>query len=515
MDLNYPFNLGILFHNIAGRSPSQVALQYPDGNAFSYSQLDTLSSQLGHYLLGSGIQQGDVVAIFNNKSIEGYALMLACIKIGAIYTNLDVTSPLSRLEKILRNCEPALLVTDFDSLKVVDQLQSALPRKVRVTRRMVKDADKLSSELPDSTRWITGSDPAYIMFTSGSTGFPKGAVISQVNLINFIQWGKGHFNVQREDVFTNVNPIYFDNSVFDFYVSIFNGATLAPFSVELTKNPTKLIEAVEQAGCTSWFSVPSLLVYLLTTKAILAGRLPKINRFIFGGEGFPKMKLKKLFDLYHRQATLYNVYGPTECTCICSSYTITEKDFEDLGSLAPLGYLIPNFSYEILTRGNGHQDFGELALKGPNVGLGYFNDPDRTRKSFVQNPNQRSYYEMMYKTGDLVERDSAGQLHFKGRVDNQVKHMGYRIELEEIEAAFNSLGYVNECAVIYQDLGNGMGQIIAYVGMDKQEEERKVSRDVKEIIPDYMIPKRIIQLESLPKNQNGKIDRVALADVKT
>jgi D-alanine--poly(phosphoribitol) ligase subunit 1 len=250
----------------------------------------------------------------------------------------------------------------------------------------------------------------------------------------------------------------------------------------------------------------------MTTKVLTASSLPAIRRFIFGGEGFPKPRLKKLYEMYGATAKLYNVYGPTECTCICSSYLITEKDFEDMANFAPLGYLAPNFSY-VLLNADETGTFGELGLKGPNVGAGYYNDSERTAKSFVQNPYNANYNEVIYKSGDLVQVDGLGQLHFKGRADNQIKHMGYRIELEEIESLLNTIPSVNEAAVIYERINESLGQIVAFVAATGVE-SNMVLNELKKLVPEYMVPRKLYVLDFLPKNQNGKIDKVALKDLK-
>jgi D-alanine--poly(phosphoribitol) ligase subunit 1 len=255
------------------------------------------------------------------------------------------------------------------------------------------------------------------------------------------------------------------------------------------------------------------LVYLLTTKVLKETDFPTVTRISFGGEGFPKNKLKQLFDLFGHRMTLFNVYGPTECTCICSSYKITDADFNTMNELAPLGLMAPNFGYEIIPLSEENSSLGELALIGPCVGLGYYNDPERTIKSFVQNPKV-SFNQIMYKTGDLVERMANGYLHFRGRADNQVKHMGYRIELEEIEAAFSTLSYVDEVGVIYEKINAELGQIKAYISINKPGlNEMDISDDIKKMVPSYMVPRKIIILERLPKNQNGKIDRKQLKEL--
>jgi len=346
----------------------------------------------------------------------------------------------------------------------------------------------------------------YIMFTSGSTGFPKGAAMTHANLMSLIEWSRATYDITTNDVFTNVNPLYFDNSVFDFFASLFNAATLAPFSYETLKDPNAIVKYANSVKPTIWFSVPSMLVYLLTTKALSEKDLTTLRVFTFGGEGFPKPKLKKLYELFGDRVELINVYGPTECTCICSSYKISEKDFEDMVSLASLGKIAPNFSAVLLDAKDGGF---ELGLSGTQIGVGYYNDKERTEKSFIQNPHNRLFREIIYKTGDLVSIDDQGYLFFNGRVDNQIKHMGYRIELEEIESIVNNISGVNECGVIYKKLSIG-GHIISYVAGESNLNKEYLLQELRNLLPPYMIPKIIRIVDVLPKNRNGKIDRVEL-----
>jgi D-alanine--poly(phosphoribitol) ligase subunit 1 len=514
--MSYQYNLGIRFYEITKQYGNRVALRYPDGTVYSYAALNELSNRLAHFIMDAGISKGDVVAIFNEKTPVAYALMLACLKTGTIYTNLDVSSPWARIEKILHTCQPKAVFFDKEEPAVQHSLHHAFPQVPAFRLHDQQWQQQLSSFAADDlvvTLTVHGGQPAYIMFTSGSTGFPKGAVMSHNNVLNFIQWGKQTFDVTPDDIFTNANPIYFDNSVFDFYTSLYNGATLVPLSHELVKNARQLVQAINHSGCTIWFSVPSLLVYLLTTKALSKDDFPAVSRISFGGEGFPKNKLKQLYGMFSDRITLFNVYGPTECTCICSAYIISEADFENMNELAPLGHIAPNFGYEILPLDAGNIHFGELALVGPCVGMGYYNDPERTAKSFVQNNNSR-HLQVMYRTGDVVERGSQGYLYFRGRIDNQIKHMGYRIELEEVEAAFSTLGYVDEVGVIYERISPELGQIKAFVSVsDKSKDNSVLLADVKNLLPPYMVPRIITILEILPKNANGKIDRKQLASL--
>ncbi|MBI5403547.1 MAG: amino acid adenylation domain-containing protein [Ignavibacteriae bacterium] len=515
MSNRYIYNLGILFDEVCKKHKDSIALHYNKKHFVTFSDLKDLSNSIANYLLSSGISRGDVVAIFNTKSEFAFSVMIACLKIGAIYTNLDLTSPWERISKILSKCKPKIVVKDYLDNKVLDKalIEDGYSVIDLHSVEFQNEFKRCFSEKLDINHEINGSNPAYIMFTSGSTGFPKGAVMSHQNLINFIGWGKERFDVKPDDAFTNVNPIYFDNSVFDFYTAIFTGTRLVVFPNDAAKDVRGMLDKINELKCTIWFSVPSFLVYLITTKILNKNEFKHIRKISFGGEGFPKPRLKYLYDLYKERAEFVNVYGPTECTCICSSYKITEKDFDNMSELAPLGFLAPNFDYEIIPIDENDKTYGELCLKGPNVGLGYYGDEELTRKSFIKNPYNSMLDEKIYKTGDIVKKADNGYLLFKGRIDNQIKHMGYRIELEEIESVINTLEYVNESAVLYKKEENGIGQILAFVNSKSRKDSAQIGKDLKSKLPPYMKPKKIIVMEELPKNRNGKTDKLQLKEL--
>ncbi|MFA7241933.1 MAG: amino acid adenylation domain-containing protein [Sulfuricellaceae bacterium] len=501
-------NLGIAFQEIARRYENRTALIYPaTGEQITYGKLNLLVERIAGVLWAKGLRRGDVAALFHDKSPAAFAAMLACLRLGIIYTNLDPDCPWERQRKILGACRPGIIINAFQEMPCAIDLEAEGFRDILHLR----DIQALTGNepLPDC-RAIDAGSQAYIMFTSGSTGMPKGALISHANLLWFIAWARERFAITPADVLTNVNPIYFDNAVFDFYLAIFSGAALVPVTPDQVRDTRLLVRLINGAGCTIWFSVPSLLVYLLTTRALSATDFPAIRKIIFGGEGFPKTKLSQLYAMFGIRAELENVYGPTECTCICSAHTIGADDFQDMQSLAPLGKLAQNFDFEILPLDEKAADFGELFLLGPQVGLGYYNDPERTAKAFIQNPRHALYPNIGYRTGDLVRRDARGWLHFKGRADFQIKHMGYRIELEEVEAALNTLPEVKECAVIYRKHGEGLGQILAFAATNSPAPSEELLNKITAIVPSYMVPRRITVMDFLPKNANGKIDRPAL-----
>lgn len=505
-------NLGRAFEHVVQQHGQRCALHYPaSGERVSYTQLHALAQHLAGVLHARGLRRGQIVALLHDKSPASFALMLACLRLGLVYTNLDPGSPWERVRKILHTCQPALVAGGFAALPFQAELQAEGRATLHLRQFTLDDAVPAPAAPLPPLQQPDGGTPAYIMFTSGSTGAPKGAVMSHANVLWFLAWARERFAIVPGDVCSNVNPMYFDNSVFDFYATLWHGATLVPVSAEQVRDTRLVVRLLNEAGCSVWFSVPSMLVYLLITRALKPTDWPALRVVIFGGEGFPKTRLRQLYDLFGQRAVLENVYGPTECTCICSAHAVTAADFDDMQTLAPLGYLAHNFDYEILASDAGDPDVGELFLRGPQVGLGYYNEAQRSAGVFVQNPRHQLYADRGYRTGDLVRRDASGALHFRGRADFQVKHMGYRIELEEIEAALSSITGVMECAVIYRRNGSDTGQILAYAVLDAAADAALVPAALAALVPPYMLPRSVAVLEALPKNASGKIDRLALS----
>lgn len=508
------YNLGGYFESVVSNNPDNLAIKYIDqSHNLSYSKLNSLSNQFAHFLTSRGVKKNSVVAIINNKSARSFALMIACMKIGAAYTCIDEDIPKNRLKKILSTCKPCSIFSDIT-------LTKEFHNYFQHTNLPLRFIDKLnlqvySGEPFGNINQVTGATPAYIMFTSGSTGAPKGVVISHSSIISFIHWSIRRFSITTSDIFANVSPIYFDNAVFDIYTSLFSGACIAPIPKQITKKPYELVKMVDNLACTIWFSVPSLLIFLNTFKALDQESFTRVRTISFGGEGFPRKELSKIYRKYSHRTKFVNVYGPTEGTCICSSYDVCDSDFDVVTGILPLGHVNQNFDILILDEfGNDVPDglAGELCLLGPNVALGYYNDTERTSLSFVSNPRQTAYSEIMYKSGDHVYRNPTDKLlYFVGRKDNQVKHMGYRIELDEVEHALNGLAAVTQAAVVYKRTNENYGKIFAFVSCDDNyRDEQHILASLKNTLPDYMLPNQLVFLDELPKNQNGKIDRQQL-----
>lgn len=372
--------------------------------------------------------------------------------------------------------------------------------------------DRSAASLPGSCRDVTGADPAYIMFTSGSTGEPKGAVIPHQGVLSLVAWARAAVHTAPGERFTNINPLHFDNSVFDIYCGLLNGAALVPIETGEITNPAIWVKTVRMAEASVMFAVPTLFLILDQLGLLTPAALPCVHTFIFGGEGYPIGKLRDFRARFAGQAKLINVYGPTETSCICSSIEILQ---EHLGvpdtEFPPLGRMHDNFSYAILDDEEGcvaRGDVGELWIGGPCVGLGYYANGEETAARFRQDPRQDRYRSIYYRSGDLVRQDDDSRLWFHGRVDNQVKLRGYRIELEEIDLAVQSIPDVRRAVTVVLAGADGGELAVAFMA-DRAVATDEVYALCKQKLPGYMQPVIVKQFSNLPRNANGKVDRRA------
>ena len=286
----YQYNLGISFATIVDRFPNKLALKLPALNEFlTYSELNNHSNRLARYLINCGIKQKDVVCIAGKKSTLTYICILACLKIGAIYSVLDPNTPIERLKKILSICQPKLLFLDNKLAGLFNRIDIETTVLKHDLEIISKESSTFSSNNLEETKRVVGTTPAYIMFTSGSTGFPKGAVITHANVLNFIAWNIETFKVTPDDILTNVNSLYFDNSVFDIYTAFFSGSTLISFTKAEVTDPELLLDLLDKHKCTSWFSVPSLLIYLQNMRALRKNKLTHLKDLYLVEKDIPKL----------------------------------------------------------------------------------------------------------------------------------------------------------------------------------------------------------------------------------
>lgn len=485
---------------IAHLHPTAPAVHLVSGGAVSFFALWARVEALAGGLAKAGVVPRDVVALALPKGLDAIAMIFAVQHRGGVPCQLDPSTPAPRLARIIERCKPVMVVAPVAHTLALPAGHPPLHCPTEAP--------------PPPMHSGTGTDPAYIMFTSGSTGFPKGAVIAHGGVLRLATWARETFGIGPGDRLTHVNPLYFDNAVFDVYCGLLNAAALVPLPQELARRGRDLLTAVDAARCTLWFSVPTLLIYLGRLRAFPPGGMPHLRQIAFGGEGFPLSELARLRMSVGEETTLWNVYGPTECTCICSAQKITPTMLEQRTGFAPLGSLAPDFSGVLLDPDGNELEgaaIGELALMGPQVGLGYHHDPERTAAAFPLRRTNTAWPERMYRTGDLIRRDENGTLHFVGRTDNQIKHMGYRIELEEIDAALNALPGVAAGICAYLEGDTAFGRLEAMAALHPGAVEPDLVTALRAHLPAYMVPSRVRVVDELPRNTNGKVDRRAVA----
>jgi D-alanine--poly(phosphoribitol) ligase subunit 1 len=498
-------NLWDAFAARAAVDPEAPALIFGD-DVTSFGELSSLAHRGAASLAARGIGPGNVVALQLPKRRTTFALLLACLRLGAPYVFLDPKNRPERSVRIVERLRPAILFTEGATLNPHGQV-------LRLTQHdgmhwMDADARSIEAGCPGPT----GADPAYIMFTSGSTGEPKGAVIPHQGVLHLMAWARAVVPGAPGQRFTNINPLHFDNSVFDIYCGLLNGAALVPIETSEVTNPATWVKTARAGGASVVFAVPTLFLVLDQLGLLTRAALPEVRTFLFGGEGYPIAKLRDFHARFDGRARLINVYGPTETSCICSSIEVRREHLEGSDNeFPPLGRMHDSFSYAILDeeqRPIVRDGIGELWIGGPCVGLGYYANAEETAVRFRQDPRQDRYRSIYYRSGDLVRKDHKGRLWFHGRVDNQVKIRGHRIELEEIDLAIQSIPGVRRAATVVIPASDGGELNVAFVA-DRAISAEEIYATCKQKLPVYMQPARIFQLDDLPRNANGKLDRLA------
>ncbi len=496
----YNFNFLKIFKDSVKKNKFKTGLIDVDEKKYTFNYLDIQSDKLGTFLERYK-KETDLIAIDSDKSLNTIIAFLACLKIGLPYFFLDVHLPNKRIKDIIKKTKCKFILTE----KKLTFLKTISVKKTQNIKKIY-----YNSSSSDQT--------AYIMFTSGSTGSPKGAVISQQSVINFTYWCKNNFLLNKNDIFSQLNPLYFDNSIFDLYNSMLHGNTLVLIPSLDINDPLKLLNKIQKHNCSVWFSTPSLLIYFINFNLLDKKKFKSIQKIIFGGEGFPKTKLEILFNKFDKKF-IYNVYGPTECTCICSRYLINKKDFQQKSSLlksiyTSIGTIADNFDYKIVDtkfKEVRKGKTGELILYGPNVAYGYIGDKLNTDKNFINNMGDVNKLRG-YRTGDLVKEDKSNKLlYFIGRNDTQIKHMGYRIELNELEIILNKFPSIKETCVFYlKNKNKAYGKIVSIISASQKLSKNEIYSFISKYLPKYFLPQEVFFVKDLPKNFNGKIDRTLI-----
>ncbi len=515
--------------NQAQKNGQQTAITLED-ERITYQTLETESNQLAGTLINIGLKPGDRVGLLMEKKPATIIAILGISKAGGVYIPLDGHSPPERLAKIISASDLSLLFVDSDNFQSYQSLMqqeavissvpwiwwsadSPLKSAGEVPQFCYKDVKKHENVPHQIIR--NSKAPAYILFTSGTTGQPKGVVISHRNIITFINWAVAYFQMKAGENTTCHSPLHFDLSTFDIYGAFAAGANLHLVPSDISVNPKKLSAFIMDNEIDQWFSVPSALSYLARFKAIPDGGYPKLKRLLWCGEVFPLPALQYWMEsLPGVQFT--NLYGPTETTIASSYYTVPEIPADD--EEVPIGS--PCEGEKLLVLNDQMQEVpaeetGDLYIAGQGLSQGYWRDSEKTREAFSRFVNRNGKRERIYKTGDLASVGKDGLIYFHGRADYQIKSRGYRIELGEIESALGESDDLLEYAVVPVQKQGFEGTTIgcAYVGKEKLNGKLApaIKKRLREKIPSYMIPQYWMEFDKLPRNGNGKIDRKKLS----
>jgi amino acid adenylation domain-containing protein len=457
--------------------------------------------------------------------------MLGALKADCMYVPIDVTSPAARLERIVRSADPRLVFVASSSAGVLDELvalghadqplgvasieESPVEGEHYRSAFTRSDWEQLSAE---PVPWSSSSvDAAHLLFTSGSTGVPKGVVITHANVIHFVEWALGYFGTRANDRISGHPPLYFDLSTFDIYATMAAGAELHLVPPELSLLPHKLAAFIRRSELTQWFSVPSILTYMAKFDVVQANDFPALTRLLWCGEAIPTPTLRYWMERLPN-VTFTNLYGPTEATIASSYFTVPAPPTDDREPI-PIGTACPG--EELLVLDDSMRPvppgvIGDLYIGGAGLSPGYWRDEEKTRAAFLPDPRNPGGHARLYRTGDLAKAATDGLIYFVGRSDTQIKSRGYRIELGEIDAALSAVDAVRESAVIGMPTGGFEGTAIccAYAPRDDATlDEHWLRQELLNVLPSYMMPSRWLALESLPKNANGKIDRKRLREL--
>lgn len=493
------------FKNTAKKYPDNIAVEDLNGE-ITYRDLDEKSEKLAGGILKEIQTKNQPVLVYLPKQIESVIAYLGILKTGNAYVPVDYQIPLQRLSATVDNLKPVMIIADSEG---IEKLKSG---ELKTDAVICQYEDLVNAEAAENKTSkiltdVVDTDPCYIMYTSGTTGVPKGVVISHRGVEDYANWLIDEFKITKDSIFGLQSGFHFDNSVFDMYCSFFTGGKMVIIPGILFMYPTKLIPYMNEKKIDIIFWVPTVMISVADS-GILNEIVPEyLKTVVFAGEVMPNKQLN-VWRKAMPTCIYANLYGPTEITVDCLYYVV-DREFADNAPL-PIGIDCPNMRVLILKEDDtlakaGEQ--GEICVLGCGVGLGYWNNPEVTKKAFCQNPLNKNYKEIMYRTGDIGYRTEEGLVMYVGRRDSQFKLRGNRIELGEIEQNALSVTDVERACALF-DAENQ--EIVVFVKAKSEINLRKFNLELKNLLPKYMLPSKLYLVDEFPYNQNNKIDRLAL-----
>lgn len=493
------------FTEAARRHPDKIAVECRQ-QSLTYGQLDALTNAHARQLMDRGVPRGAFVPFFMKKSVASMVSMLSILKADGAYVPLDVSSPPHRIKEILAATRSPLVIADQQGAAA---LRAALGDDSPITVYDI-DAAPTAATAPIECRNLS-IDVAYTLFTSGSTGTPKGVMISHQMIVDYIEWCVDTYAITGDDVVANHAPLYFDNSTFDIYTAWKAGATLHLVPEEMNLILSKLVGWLEERKVTVMFCVPSVMAILWKSGRLKPTSIPTMRHVIAAGEVLSTDIVRHWMQMFPR-IQFTNMYGPTEITVDCTFHVVASLPAPT--DVIPIGKPRRNMEVFVMLADGSLSTTpgaeGELVVRGTSVAYGYLNDPQRTKAAFVQNPRHDLFHDPIYRTGDLARIAPDGSFLFVGRRDQQIKYMGNRIELGEIEAAIGRIDGVLEAAAVFHDSPVVEEKCIgALLSLMPGTGKDAVLEQLKRELPAYMVPRKVLVVDDMPRTPNGKTDRKA------
>lgn len=513
---------GFLIHSAlefhALHSPQHPALSL-GGSSLSYQELNESANRLAHALIDNGAGMQDRIGIYLFKSFEVAVGMYGALKAGCIFVPLDPFMPEDRLAFILDECEIQHIVVDKNTELKLENIKQSKALHVYGSAQSSSNStytwpDISSKPACNPELIMTDQALGYIMYTSGSTGAPKGMMHSHLGSITYARWGVEHVGLTASDRVASHAPLHFDLSIFDFFSTARVGATVVLVPENVVRFPASWTKTIEDEQISVVFTVPYTLITMCTQGAMEKRNLQSLRWVLFGGEPYPPRQLKELMEKLP-QTRFTNVYGPAEAPS-CTCHDITEADLLTDDPL-PIGLLSRN-SAGIIVDDDGEETpdgtAGELCISSTTLTRGYWNQPELSEQSFLTKSGLGYFDSVYYRTGDRVVLHKDGLLRFLGRVDRMVKTRGHRVELDEVEAALTNHPLVSEAAAFVIPDKTHSQIILAAVTLQSSESGSadQLLPFVRKTLPLYAVPQDIIVMSALPHTSTGKIDRRALSE---